>query len=252
VISTLRLRFYGPLNDFLPVRFRYRRFIHQGGAPGSVKDAIESLGIPHPEVDLILVNGTPESFDHQLCDGDDVAVYPPFRSIDLGATPRVGSELPSPIRFVVDAHLGVLASRLRLCGFDTTLLEDDGEVAMASVAEHRIALTRDVGVLKRRIVRHGYWVRETDPERQVPEVMNRFDLVERMQPFTRCLRCNTPIEDIEASTIAERLPERTRASHQRFWHCPGCDRVYWQGSHYAHLLELIDSIRTRFSGRNSA
>ena len=181
-----RFRFYGPLNDFLPWQFRHNRFMHPLRGPASVKDAIEALGVPHPEVDVIVVNGQAADFSYRMQDGDDVAVYPAFHSVDITGLRRVGTDPPQPVRFVLDIHLRKLAALLRLAGFDARLLADDAEVAKVSAREGRVALTRDVGLLKRSIIEHGYWVRQTNPELQFVEVLQRFDLANRMDPFVRC------------------------------------------------------------------
>ena len=246
-VIEVTFRFYGRLNDFLPLRLRQRRFTHVMPGPASVKDTIEALGVPHPEADVVLVNGKGEDFAYRLADGDDVAVYPVFRSIDVAGLPRVGVDPPQPVRFVLDAHLRKLASLLRLCGFDAMLVADDADVANVSAHDGRVALTRDVGVLKRSVVQYGYWVRQTDPELQLAEVLERFDLADRMEPFSRCLRCNAPVAAVDAGTISDRLLPRTRMSFQDFRHCPGCGRIYWRGSHYGRLAALIQRARQRLS-----
>jgi uncharacterized protein with PIN domain len=238
-------RFYGPLNDFLPAHRRQRRFRHPTGVPTSVKDAIESLGVPHCEVDLIVVNGSVQSFGYRVRDGDDVSVYPAFHSIDIASLGRVGADPPKPVRFVLDTHLNKLASLLRLCGFDTIVLADDRDVADAAAGDARVALSRDVGLLKRSRIQYGRWVRATAPERQLAEIVERFDLADQMEPFTRCLRCNERVVAVEPADIAHRLPPRTRATFRDFRRCPGCGRIYWQGSHYVQLRTLVDRARQR-------
>jgi uncharacterized protein with PIN domain len=138
-----------------------------------------------------------------------------------------------------------LAALLRLAGFDALLLTGDAEIAEVSAAEGRVALTRDVGLLKRSIIQHGYWVRQTNPELQFVEVLQRFDLVDRMDPFVRCMECNTLLVPVDVDTVAERLPPGTRECFSRFHRCPGCDRVYWQGSHYDRLVQLLERARSR-------
>ena len=239
----LTFRFYGELNDFLPVAYRHRRFRYSRRAVSSVKDAIEALGVPHPEADVIVINGRDQDFSYRLQDGDHVAVYPPFRSIDVSSLRRVGGDPPAPVRFVADVHLARLAAFLRLCGFDTLVDGDDAEVAGVGARDARVVLTRDVGLLKRAIVRYGHWVRDTNPERQLAEVLARFGLADQLQPFTRCLRCNTTLVRIDADVVADRLPARTRARFQQFHQCPECGRVYWPGSHYVRLRDLIDRVR---------
>jgi len=242
-------RFYAQLNDFLPASRRYRRFRHVLPGPASVKDAIEALGVPHTEVDVILINGTSQDFSHRLRNGDDVSVYPSFRSVDVGPLRRVGEDPPRPLRFALDVHLRKLASFLRLAGFDAVTLEDDADVAVTSVREGRIVLTRDVGLLKRAVVRNGYWVRHTNPELQLAEVVERFDLLNQMEPFARCLCCNTRLVAVQAAAVAGRLPPGTRGAFTEYRQCPGCERVYWPGSHYDRLGELLARTRERAAAR---
>src|SRR5262245_49382964 len=225
-------RFYAELNDFLTPEHRGRRFFHALREAAAVKDTIEALGVPHPEVELILVNGTPVPLSHLLRDGDDVAVYPAFAMLELEGLTRAAPPLPQPARFAIDAHLSKLAAWLRLAGFDATVDDDDAELAAMSARDERIVLTRDVALLKRGVVRHGYWVRSTDPAEQLAEVVQRFHLADRLQPFTRCTRCNTPLRAVDAESVADRLLPCTRAAFSDFRECPGCGRVYWRGSHY--------------------
>jgi uncharacterized protein with PIN domain len=242
-------RFYAQLNDFLPLAFRGRRFTHVLRNVSSVKDAIEALGVPHPEVDVILINGRAEDFKAHLHAGDNVSVYPAFRALDLAGLRRAGADPPQPLRFALDGHLGKLASLVRLAGFDGVLETDDADLAQIAAREDRVALTRDVALLKRSVVRHGYWVRNTNPERQLAEVLDRFDLVARMEPFARCLRCNTLLEAVAPGSIADRLAPRTRAEFDEFRRCPGCERIYWRGSHYEALRRILERARDRASSR---
>jgi uncharacterized protein len=239
-------RFYAQLNDFLPAGRRGRRFMHVVYGVATVKDTIEALGVPHPEVDVIVVNGTAQDFTYRLRDGDDVSVFPAFRSIDISSVRRCGTDPPQPMRFVLDVHLGKLTSLLRLVGFDTVLAADDAAIATVAARDGRIVLTRDVGLLKRSVVQHGYWVRHTAPESQLAEVLERFDLAKRAEPFVRCVRCNTLLVPVDAEAVADRLPPRTRAAGFRQFHrCPGCDRVYWKGSHYDRLVRVVERVRER-------
>ncbi len=161
---TSEFRFYEELNDFLPVESRRRTITVELDRGRSVKDAIESAGVPHPEVDLILVDGESVGFDRVLRGGERVAVYPVFERLDIGPLVHLR---PAPLRdprFVLDSHLGKLARHLRLAGFDALWDKDyaDEEIVRISLAEKRIILTRDIGLLKRGAVERGYFVRSTD------------------------------------------------------------------------------------------
>jgi hypothetical protein len=238
--SAALVRFYGELNDFLPPDRRGRRIVHSFDAGPSIKDVIESLGVPHPEVELMVVNSEPVDFSYTLQRGDYISVYPAFHSIDLGAIPQLRLKLASPLRFILDVHLGRLAGYLRLLGIDACYRNDfkDAEVSRSAAEEGRVVLTRDRGLLKRGEVVHGYWVRHTEPKKQLLEILRRYDLARGVDLFTRCLVCNSRLEPVEKETIATRVPERTAERFQDFHACPGCGRVYWKGSHYQRMLKL--------------
>ncbi len=238
-------RFYAELNDFLPRRRRFANSVYQFPDHPSVKDAIEAQGVPHTEVELILVNGESRNFDYQMQDGDRVSVYPVFELLDVSPLLRVRPEPLREARFVLDAHLGRLAVYLRLLGFDTLYRNDygDEELARISHEEARILLTRDRGLLKRGAVTHGYAVRQTAYREQVAEVLRRFDLYAAVRPFTRCLACNGLLEPVEKEAVLEQLPENTREYFQEFWRCASCGKVYWKGSHYEHMREFVEGIR---------
>mgnify|MGYP000996667345 CR=1 FL=1 len=235
------LRFYGELNDFLPAAQRGRMLVHRFDVSPSIKDAIESAGVPHPEVGLIVANREPVDFSYSLQRGDYVSVYPAFHSIDLGPMPRLRESLPPPPDFVLDVHLGRLAAYLRLLGFDARYRNDfaDPELASISATEQRVLLTRDRGLLKRNEVVHGYWVRHTEPRRQLLETLRRFDLSPHVNLFTRCLICNTPLIRAEKEAVAARVPPRAAEHFTDFHVCPNCERVYWKGSHYRRMLSLV-------------
>lgn len=235
------LRFYAELNDFLSPERRGRTVEYSFYVSPSVKDAIESLGVPHTEIDLVLVNGSSVDFTHPLKDGDRVSVYPVFESIDISPVLKVRPRPLREPRFIADTHLGRLAAYLRLLGFDTFYRKDASDAALARISreEHRTLLTRDRGLLKRGAVTHGCYVRETDPRRQLREVVERFDLARAAEPFSRCLRCNALLVEAGEDELAGRLPPRVRELHQRFWTCPQCRRVYWEGSHHRRMRQLL-------------
>lgn len=232
-------RFYAELNELLPPRWRQREVPHAFRAPATVKDRIESHGIPHTEVELILANGAAVDFGYRLGDGDRVSVYP-FLAL-------VGS--PKPLRppyprgrFVLDQHLSRLAAYLRLLGMDTLhwAQADDADLARVSAEEGRILLTRDKGLLMRRCVVHGGFVRARNPRLQVVEVLHRFAAPERIAPFTRCLVCNAGLAEAPRAEVLDRLPPTTRELYARFWTCATCGRVFWEGPHYRRMREWVD------------
>ncbi len=237
-------RFYAELNDFLPPH-RRRAFSYDFDRPASVKDAVEALGVPHTEIDLILVNGVSVDFGYALQDGDMVSVYPPFQTLPVTTLVRLHPTLPDEPRFVLDVHLGKLATYLRFLGFDTLYRNDysDEELAAISSQDERILLTRDRGLLKRGVVRHGYYVRATHPQAQLLEVLRRFNLFAQVRPFRRCTQCNGLVRPVPKAAVLDRLLPKTRLYYHEFYQCESCGRVYWQGSHYERLQHWVERVR---------
>ena len=242
--KTAHFRFYEELNDFLDAGKRKTLFPYQFKGNPSIKDAIEAIGVPHTEVDLILVNGASVGFDYQLQEGDRVSVYPVFESLDISPVVRLRERPLRDTKFVLDVHLGKLARLLRLLGFDTLYRNDyaDSEIVDLAVQEHRIVLTRDRGILRIKAVTHGYWIRSTNPLEQAREVLGRFDLASQVQPFRRCIVCNGLIEPIDKEAIESRLPAGLAAYQGEFFACTTCGKVYWRGSHYDRLKEKVAGI----------
>lgn len=237
-------RFYAELNDFLTPERRFTTFACSFEVSPSVKDMIEALGVPHTEVDLILVNGESMDFSYRVQDGDRISVYPVFETIDISPIVRVRPHPLREPRFVLDIHLGRLARYLRLLGFDTLYRNDfqDEELARISRAQRRILLTRDRGRLKRNEVTHGYCVRATAPREQLVEVLRRFDLFRIVAPFTRCLRCNGHLQPVRKEDVLHRLPPRVRQQYDEFCACQACGQVYWKGSHYRRMQWFVEEV----------
>ncbi len=237
-------RFYEELNDFLAPERRRREFERRCARAATVKHMIEALGVPHTEVELVLVNGESVGFDRMLRDGDRVAVYPKFEAFDVTPLLRLRETPLRDIRFVADAHLGGLAHLLRLTGFDTLYHNrfDDGEIERIARAEQRIVLTRDRGLLKRRGITHGCCLRAQRSQAQLREVFDRLDLARSARPFTRCLKCNAPLHPADMGEVEARLPPAVRERYQRFSTCPQCGRVFWEGSHWQRMRALVDAL----------
>jgi len=237
-------RFYAELNDHLPPSLQFGMVEKRFFVPASVKDMIESLGVPHTEVDLVLVNGESSDFTRMVQNGDRVAVYPVFESIDITLALRVRPEPLREPKFVLDVQLGRLAGYLRMLGFDTVYANraSDVELVRISTEQRRILLTRDRGVLKHSAVTHGYWLRETDSRRQAEEVVRRFDLARSLRPLTRCTVCNEPLTEISKAEVGGRVPQGILAWCNEFRECAGCGRAYWEGSHSRRMRRWIEQL----------
>jgi uncharacterized protein len=241
---TATFRFYEELNDFLAPDRRRRAFTCACARAATTKHMIEALGVPHTEVELVLVNGESVGFSRTLVDGDRVAVYPKFEFLDITPLLRVRERPLRVIRFVADAHLGGLAHLLRMTGFDT-LYDNrfrDDEIERLAQVEQRIVLTRDRDLLKRRTITHGCYVRALRSEAQLREVFGRLDLARSARPFTRCLSCNAPLQPVDKAQVQARLPMQVRVRHERFSTCPGCARIFWEGTHWRHMRELVNAL----------
>lgn len=240
------IRFYEELNDFLPAADRKKDIDFEFRGRRSVKDLIESFGVPHVEVDLILVNGESVGFSRIVADGDRISVYPVFESLDVGPVTRLRPEALRDPRFVLDVHLRKLARHLRLMGFDVDYRPDRDDDALADIAERdgRILLSRDRQLMMRRKVSRGLYVRNTDPDLQVDEVLERLDLRKLCRPFTRCIECNGLIGPVDPGPagIMDLIPPGVRSWCAEYYRCRGCGRIYWKGSHYEKLMKRVDKI----------
>jgi uncharacterized protein with PIN domain len=238
------IRFYAELNDFLPASQRAVERRYRFDGKPSVKDAIEALGVPHTEVELILVNGGAVGFDYHLRAGDCISVFPVFETLDITPLVRLRDRPLREIRFVLDVHLGKLARWLRLVGFDALYRSDleDSNIAVLAAREHRVVLTRDVGLLQRKAITHGYWVRAGDPDLQIVEVLRRFQLEHSLRPFQRCLECNGCIKRVDKADVWDRLETKTRQFYDVFYRCANCQKVYWEGSHYTRMLAKLKRV----------
>jgi uncharacterized protein with PIN domain len=244
--ARVNVRFYGELNDHLPRDRRYRTLEKSFFVPGLVKDTIESFGVPHTEVELIIANGESVPFSYVVRDGDRIAVYPMFESFDVTPELKVRRSALRQPRFVLDVHLGRLAAYLRMLGFDTVYgnCSGDSELAQVSSEQQRILLTRDRGLLKRSAVTHGYLVRQTGSRHQLAEILERFDLAHSVRPFTRCMACNGVLAQVPREQLLPLLPPRTAASFVEFRQCPQCGRAYWKGSHYRRMQRWVNELTT--------
>ncbi len=224
--------FIGELNYFLPHQRKNTTFSLVFEDHQTLKHLIESMGVPHTEFGQVLVNELPADSSDQLREGDQVSIYP--ADITLDDEPY----------FILDNHLGQLATYLRMLGFDSLYRNDyqDDELAQVSSEQGRVLLTRDRRLLMRKVITHGYCPHHTDPRQQAVEVLRRFRLFEQVKPFQRCLRCNSPLQQVSKRDIIERLQPLTKIYFEEFHLCPSCNQIYWKGSHYGHMLEMISEM----------
>lgn len=242
------IRFYAELCDL--VEEPSGRLEPLVGSRRSVKDLIEACGVPHTEVDLVLVDGKSVPFSHPITGGERIAVYPVFEAFDVAPVTEVRPDPLRETKFVLDVHLGRLARYLRLLGFDTDYEpdRDDDRLVTVSVDEGRILLTRDRELLQRASISHGAFVRATDPIRQLREVVQRFHLSRSIAPFSRCMVCNGELEPVDADLVSDQVPPMTRRHVDEYRRCRSCGRVFWRGAHHEGLMGLIDAATSSPTG----
>jgi len=240
---TVRLNLHGDLDFFVRSGARGRRIERSLGEKTSVKDVIEACGVPHPEVDLILVNGQPVDFDYAIASDADIELYPVGIESTIFNEKRL--QISTDRTFVADGHLGRLARNLRLLGFDVAYdpKAEDRQLLRTMERENRALLTRDRRLLMHAVVRTGYCPRSQNADEQTVEVVRRFDLLGSLVPFTRCVRCNAPLRMVSKAEIIERLEPLTKIYYERFRRCTGCSQIYWPGSHFSKLQKRVEQIR---------
>ena len=231
-MSAATFRFHGELESFIARERRGMASVHEYARAATLKQAIEALGVPHTEIGRVTVNGEPATLARIAREGDAIEVFPH----EAGAAP-----FEEPLAFVADAHMGGLARMLRMLGFDALYDNnfDDAHIVALARAEHRVVLTRDREMLKCRDVLRGCFVHALKPEAQLKEVARRYGIAAHMRPFSLCLHCNLPLEPAAADAVVRQVPERIQQQYGTFRYCPGCERVYWEGSHWERMRSVL-------------
>lgn len=243
-------RCWGSLADFPKAPEAGNQIEVEVNGNPAVKDTIEANGIPHPEVAGILINNRGAELGQQLKAGDQIEVFPlELRPSDCGFSvdglPALIPEWEGPYRFMLDVHLGKLARLLRLAGFDTAYRRSirDAELVEQAMQEERIILTRDVALLKRGIIQFGYWLRSDQAVEQGREVVRRYGLTNKFDPFGRCLNCNGMLEQVEREKVWDRIPPLVKKWEKTIYRCQNCEQLYWQGTHYGKLHDKLERMR---------
>jgi uncharacterized protein len=247
---SVRLHFHGNLDFFLGLRTRRKSVERSLSEKTSIKDVIESCGVPHPEVDLIVVDGDTVGFDYSVMSDAEFDVYPPRMQYPQSRDKRL--QVCAISRFIADGHLGKLTRNLRLLGFDVAYdpRADDRQLLEVMDHENRALLTRDRRLLMHAVVKTGYCPRSQDPDEQTIEVIRRFDLLRLIAPFTRCLRCNALLQEIAKADIIEELEPLTKIHYEQFRRCLGCGQIYWAGSHFPKLQKRLGQICANVGEKN--
>ena len=243
MMKQVHFRFYEELNDYLPEENRKKWFEQTFEQGTTIKNAVEQLGIPYNEIDLILVNQQSQGLDYQLQKEDRISVYPMFELFDISSVSEVRDKPLRNPKFIGDVHLGRVCKYLRMLGFDTLYFKNYTveQLIELSRQDHRILLSKDQKLGKNPNVNHWYWIRSSDPLEQIRDLYEKLDLAGSITPLTRCIKCNNEIVPVSKEKIQEKLQPRTAKYYEEFFHCPNCERIYWKGSHYEHMLEFIQT-----------
>ena len=241
------LRFYEELNDFLPEKRRRTDFEAPLKGKQSIKDMIEALGVPHTEVDLILVNNLSVDFSYILHDNDRVSVYPVFELLNITHITRLRKIPLRRNRFIADINLGDIVKYMRVLGFDVYF---DSTLSNRNIIEisnqnNRIILTRSKKLLKFKAVSHGLFIRPGTTTQQIRHIIDYLDIQEDIKPFSRCLKCNTLLVAVQKKDILDRIPEKTKEYCHDYGLCPSCDKIFWKGTHYMNMKKVLGPILDR-------
>lgn len=240
------LKFQPSFKVFLSNRFR-KEIIHNFIDSTTVKDLIESYEVPHTEVDVILVNKNSVDFNYKIQDGDRIEIFSDCKNSSRKNIIHLKPIYRGKKKFICDVHLGKLVREMRKLGLDVFYNNSmyDEEIVKIALREKRIILTRDTGLLKRKEVKFGYFVRNILPEKQLKEILKKFDLTGQLNPLSLCLECGTRLKRISFKKVKSKLPDHQFELPQRFYICSKCDKIYWQGTHFERMMKRVKKFLPR-------
>lgn len=236
--------FHGDLSSLLRPQWREKKqIVHPVTRRASIKDVIEAFGVPHTEVYRIEYRGLDVDFSFPVNDNQYFSIFSMPVPWDITEKTVLRPQPMHEMRFIVDVNVGKLARYLRMAGINVLFNSrwSDDDILAQLDRERRVLLTRDLGLLKRKQVEFGRYVRSEDPVEQFDEIVRLFNLEDALKPFSRCLECNTILVPVDKAEIIHRLEPLTRKYYDRFSLCPKCDKVYWAGSH-------VDGMKAFFQG----
>lgn len=152
------------------------------------------------------------------------------------------------LSFIVDHNVAKLARWLRMMGYNATIFDqsDDWQMIRTALAENRIIITKDTGVMKRRVITSGkiraLLITGDIPDKQIQQVIKAFQL-DNKKPLSICLECNTNLIDIGRDKIKDRVPAYIYRTKSQFVECPVCKRVYWQGTHWRAMMQTLEKLQ---------
>lgn len=147
------------------------------------------------------------------------------------------------VPLMVDEMLSRLGRWLRIAGYDVQIAAsalDDRAIAAAARREGRVLISRD---------RNSPWFCRLGTQFIPLECNNLFACAEELgqrlpidwgyRPFSRCSVCNHLLERLPEERLNE-VPPSARAFDDPIFFCPGCGRIYWDGSHAKRMRRQIE------------
>lgn len=237
----IRINVHGSLTDFLSgEKVEKCSLTVSFELNPSIKDLIEAEGIPHTALYKIKANNKEKGLSYNVESGDNIDAFP-FEMVD---PENIDSIYSSPSAFIANGHLAKLGRNLRLLGLDTLIEDKAGDIEIIRISNNdkRMILTRDLDLLRHGSAKYGYWMRNEQPDRQLQEILSRFDLQDKLKPFSRCMACNGQLEETTLSEVSDKVPPKVKEWCKQFHRCKSCGKVYWKGSHYDKLKERVEQL----------
>ena len=240
----VRFKIFGRLKKFLGKPFQSDVIDLRWEEHRTLKDWIESLGIPHTEIGLVKVDTDSADLNSRLPSKCVVEVFEIEGPYDPRTEIMPGQTALGSVKFIADVHLGKLVRYLRILGLDCLYEEpwDDHILAQKAHDQKRIMLSRDMGLLQRKCISHGQFLHSDAPIKQAQEILKRYKIYDLCQPMSRCVSCNAPMNPVDKVKIEHLIEKGTKASYDKFFQCTSCSKVYWHGAHVKNILKTLREI----------
>ncbi|MCX7820547.1 MAG: Mut7-C ubiquitin/RNAse domain-containing protein [Brevinematales bacterium] len=241
-MNRLYVRLYGNLNQLVEQKYQ-TSFVYTFLLDTTLKDVIESIGIPHTEIGLILLDNKSVGWKTKVRDKARVSFFPLFYSFDVSKISKVYVKLPK-LKFICDVHLGKLAKYLRIMGFDCLYENNykDEEIIKIGTSERRIILTMDRGILKNSKVKYGALIRSKNLRDQLRELDERFNIGKNKKLLSRCILCNKKLKPTTRKKATKKFAYLNDKFYSGFFYCSHCDKIYYKGSHYKKMLDYLENL----------
>lgn len=239
----LILEFEKTFEFFLPRKVGHARVLCPLNRKASVKDIVESYGVPHTEIGSLVFEGQSVDFSFVCPTGGVLSVGTIEAPFDACSPSFLRPHPVDAIRFIADVNVMRLGRLMILAGFDVCCSASYADAQIADIAEqeNRIVLTRDTRLLMRKKITFARRIRAEDPYAQLMETLSFFGLKGAVSFFTRCTRCNTLLQPVTKASVLPLLEPKTRRYYNEFFQCHRCGQVYWPGSHRDHILKKISA-----------